>query len=71
MIVVMKRGASKGDVEAVSHKIEEFGYQVHPIFGELRTVLAAVGDDQGKARLESLKTMPGVEDVMPILKPFK
>ena len=71
MIVVMKRGASEEQVAHVSEKIEKFGYQVHPIIGEVRTVLAAVGTDEGKARLESLKTMPGVENVMPVLQPFK
>lgn len=71
MIIVMKQGAAAEDVAAVSNKIEEFGYHVHPIYGELRTVLAAVGHDEGKARLESLKTMHGVDDVMRVLKPFK
>ncbi len=71
MIVVMKRGATAEQIEHVTEKIVAFGYQVHPIYGEVRTVLAAVGADEGKARLESLKTMPGVEHVMPVLKPFK
>lgn len=71
MIVVMKRGAASEEIAHVTEKIEAFGYQVHPIYGEVRTVLAAVGTDEGKGRLEALKTLPGVENVMPVLNPFK
>jgi len=44
---------------------------VHPIFGERRTVIACVGDERGKSRLQALDSVDGVESVVPILKPFK
>ena len=44
---------------------------MHPIYGELRTVIACVGDERGKYRLQALETLDGVENVVPILKPFK
>jgi 3-deoxy-7-phosphoheptulonate synthase len=59
------------DVDRVVAKIEEFGYQPHLIYGVERTVIGAVGDERGKSRLQSLESMPGVEKVVPILKPFK
>jgi 3-deoxy-7-phosphoheptulonate synthase len=34
-------------------------------------VVGAVGDERGKAVLQSLESMPGVENVVPILKPYK
>ncbi|MBI4829979.1 MAG: 3-deoxy-7-phosphoheptulonate synthase [Candidatus Lindowbacteria bacterium] len=71
MIIVMKHGASEEDLGHVVQVIEKFGYKAHLIRGVERTVIGAVGDERGKARLESLKSMHGVEDVMPILKPFK
>ena len=71
MIVVMKADASPKQVEHVFEKVKELGYQVHPIFGERRTVIACVGDERGKSRLQVLDSLDGVESVVPILKPFK
>ena len=51
MIVVMKLGATPAQVEHVFEKVRELGYQVHPIYGEQRTVVACVGDERGKSRL--------------------
>ena len=71
MIIVMKHGAPEEDLNRVVEVIEELGYKAHLIRGVERTVIGAVGDERGKARLESLKTLSGVDDVVPILKPFK
>ena len=67
----MKAGASQQQTEHVFQKVRELGYQVHPIFGEQRTVIACVGDERGKSRLQELDSLDGVESVVPILKPFK
>jgi len=71
MIIVMKTGAPKDQVEHVIGRIRELGYTPHPIYGEQKTVIGAIGDERGKFRLESLAGMPGVETVMPILTPYK
>ncbi len=71
MIIVMNTSASKSNVDAVVKKIKSLGYKTHKIVGVERTVIAAVGDERGKARLQSLDSLPGVESVMPILKPYK
>jgi 3-deoxy-7-phosphoheptulonate synthase len=71
MIIVMKGTAPKADVEHVIGLIEQMGYQPHVIWGTQRTVIGAVGDERGKARLQSLEVLPGVESVVPILQPFK
>lgn len=71
MIIVMKSGAREEDLEEVIKRIEELGYQPHIIRGVQRTVIGAVGDERGKARLQSLESLPGVESVVPILQPFK
>jgi len=67
----MKAGASQQQIECVFEKVQELGFRVHPIYGELRTVIACVGDERGKFRLQALETLDGVENVVPILKPFK
>jgi 3-deoxy-7-phosphoheptulonate synthase len=71
MIIVMKGGATEDELQAVIHTIEELGYQSHVIRGTQRSVIGAVGDERGKARLQSLEALPGVESVVPILQPFK
>jgi len=71
MIIVMKGGIPKEQVQDVIRTIEELGYQPHVIWGTQRTVIGAVGDERVKARLHSLEVMPGVESVVPILQPFK
>jgi len=71
MVIVMKAGASQGQIDLVVARIKELSYEPHMISGEERTVIGAVGDDRGKGVLQSLETYEGVESVMPILKPFK
>jgi 3-deoxy-7-phosphoheptulonate synthase len=71
MIIVMKAGAAKKDRDEVLKRIRELGYKPHVIHGEIRDVIGAVGDERGKAVLQSLESMHGVESVVPILQPYK
>jgi 3-deoxy-7-phosphoheptulonate synthase len=71
MIIVMKAGASQAELEAAIARVEELGYQPHVIRGTVRNVIACIGDERGKARLQSLDVLEGVENVVPILQPFK
>jgi len=71
MIVVMKQNATPDEIERIVARIRELGLEEHLIEGVLRTVIGAVGDERGKHMLESLVTLPGVESVVPILKPYK
>ncbi len=71
MIIVMKAGATREEKDAVLERVEGMGYRPHVIEGVERTVIGAVGDERGKARLQALDSMAGVENVVPILKPYK
>src|SRR5881397_2522997 len=71
MIIVLRSGATDGEVDDVCHRIVAMGYNPHTIRGALRTVIGAVGDDRGKDALRSLESLECVESVTPILKPFK
>jgi len=71
MIIVMKQGVCKEELAEVKKRIKELGYRPHVIHGETRHVIGAVGDERGKSILQSLESMPGVESVVPILKPYK
>lgn len=71
MIVVMAAGATPKETRAVLAKIRELGYTPHTIHGKTRKVIGAIGDERGKLVLQSLESLPGVERVVPILKPYK
>jgi 3-deoxy-7-phosphoheptulonate synthase len=71
MIIVMEARASKSEIRSVLEKIKELGYTPHTIHGKTRKVIGAIGDERGKFVLQSLESLPGVERVVPILKPYK
>ena len=71
MIIVMQPGASREQVDHVFEQVRALGYEVHPIYGEQRTVTACVGDERQKYRLQALEVLDGVETGVPILKPYK
>src|ERR671916_579451 len=70
MIVVMKSGATKQQVDHVAKLVKEMGLKDHVIVGTERTVVAVVGDDRMKDR-PALEAAAGVERVVPILAPYK
>ena len=70
MVIVMA-SRKREDIDHVVAKVEELGYSAHLIEGVERTVIAAVGDEREKHRLQSLESLPYVEKVFPILQGFK
>lgn len=70
MIIVMKAHSRDEDIAMVEQKVRELGYEPHTIHGEVRTVVAAVGDESVKTSLESLATLDVVEMVMPVQKKY-
>ncbi|MEM7394603.1 MAG: 3-deoxy-7-phosphoheptulonate synthase [Verrucomicrobiota bacterium] len=71
MIIVLKKHSTDEDVKQVEDKVMEMGYEPHTIRGEVRTVVAAVGDETALGNLESLKALSAVDNVMPVQKKFK
>src|ERR671929_1687718 len=70
MMIVMKATATEEQIRAVIDRIESCGARAHPSHGEEVTIIGAIGDREHVARL-GLEGHPGVEQVVPILKPFK
>jgi 3-deoxy-7-phosphoheptulonate synthase len=70
MIIVMRTGASKEQIDTVIEKVHSFGLRTHPIFGVQKTVIGIIGDDKTRI-VEKMQSMPGVEDIIPILQPYK
>lgn len=70
MVVVMRLDASPQEIERVTSRISELGFSAHLIKGVNRIVIGAVGDPRVINTL-GLEVMPGVERVVPIMKPYK
>jgi 3-deoxy-7-phosphoheptulonate synthase len=70
MMIVMKEGATQAEVDAVIRRVESVGAHAHISAGELVTVIGAIGDREHVANL-GLEGAPGVDHLVPILKPYK
>jgi 3-deoxy-7-phosphoheptulonate synthase len=70
MIVVMKPGASKEQINHVIERVEQLGLRSHVIEGTELTVVAAIGEKRDGTR-QALETADGVDKVVPILAPYK
>jgi 3-deoxy-7-phosphoheptulonate synthase len=71
MMIVMKQGATDDEVARVIERIERAGAMAHASRGEFVTVIGAIGDDRELVASMQLEGEPGVERVVPILKPYK
>ena len=70
MMIVMKAGATEEEIQHVVDRVEAVGARAHLSRGEELTVIGAVGDREHVARL-GLEGAPGVDHLVPILKPYK
>ena len=70
MIVVMKPQAKQADVTAIIERVEHAGCRTNTIVGEGRVVIGVIGDPTVIDR-QQISRMHGVEDVVPISKPYK
>lgn len=71
MIIVMKIGASKREVDHATEEVKRLGFRPHLIHGEERVVIACIGHEKKKKDLFALQSAEGVESVVPISKPYK
>ncbi|MBI3195089.1 MAG: 3-deoxy-7-phosphoheptulonate synthase [Ignavibacteriae bacterium] len=70
MIVVMKSGAKKSDVQNVLTLIKRLKLKPHLSAGVERTIIGIIGDER-LFKKEQFSMLPGVENVIPVLKPYK
>lgn len=70
MIVIMKSGATMREKSAVIARAEEMGFKVHLSEGKEHTIIGVIGNGRTMDH-EQVERMPGVERVVPVLKPFK
>jgi 3-deoxy-7-phosphoheptulonate synthase len=70
MLIVMKAHATEEQVRGVCEKVEALGYRAHAIPGAQRTAIGVTGN-QGVVEAPALEEMPGVQEVIPVSKPYK
>jgi len=70
MIIVLRPDATREQKEHVIKKLKSLGLQAHVSEGTERTIIGAIGDE-AVLQAVPLEAIPGVEKVLPILKPFK
>jgi 3-deoxy-7-phosphoheptulonate synthase len=70
MMVVMTPEATPAQVDAVVERLEAAGVHAKVMPGELTTAIGAIGDPEG-VREMGLEGLPGVDQVIPISRPYK
>lgn len=70
MVVVMEKGCSEERIQLVEKRLEEMGFSVHLSKGVNRTIMGVIGS-AGPSDRDRIESFPGVEKVVPIMKPFK
>lgn len=70
MIIVLRPDATEDQIRHIKERLEELGLAIHISKGKERTVLGAIGDER-ILQETPLAAFPGVEKVVPILKPYK
>ena len=70
MIIVLKSTATPEQISHICEKVKELGLTPQVSRGVERTIIGVIGEES-KLQVQPLEVFPGVEKVMPILKPYK
>jgi 3-deoxy-7-phosphoheptulonate synthase len=70
MIIVLKTNVTPDQINHICEKVKELGLTPQVSRGVERTIIGVIGEES-KLRVKPLEVFPGVEKVMPIMKPYK
>ena len=70
MIIVLRPDATKKQIDHIIEKVKKLGLKPMVSSGVERTIIGVIGEED-ILRVQPLEAFPGVEKVMPILKPYK
>ncbi|HHX66198.1 MAG TPA: 3-deoxy-7-phosphoheptulonate synthase [Chloroflexi bacterium] len=71
MIVEMRRGADREQIDAVIERASSYGFETQLNIGTDKVVIAILGSDTGHVPTENFAVLPGVETVTRIMRPYK
>jgi 3-deoxy-7-phosphoheptulonate synthase len=70
MIIVTRPGTTDAELDQIRERIEMLGMRTHISRGEQRTIIGCIGDESLLKEVPLL-SLPGVESVTPVLKPYR
>jgi 3-deoxy-7-phosphoheptulonate synthase len=70
MIIITQPNATEEQIERVVARVREFGLDAQISRGASRVIIGVIGPEDG-IREKPLAAMPGVEAIVPVLKPYK
>jgi 3-deoxy-7-phosphoheptulonate synthase len=70
MIIVTRTGITEEEIDGIRERVESMGLRTHLSRGENRTIIGCIGDEARLAHVPLL-SLPGVEAVHPIMRPYK
>jgi 3-deoxy-7-phosphoheptulonate synthase len=70
MIIVTRPNVSEGELDQIRERVEMLGMRTHLSRGEQRTIIGCIGDES-LLKEAGLLSLPGVESVTPVLKPYR
>jgi len=70
MIIVTRPNVTTAELDHIRERIEVLGMRTHVSRGELRTIIGCIGDE-ALLQEAALVSLPGVESVTPVMKPYK
>jgi 3-deoxy-7-phosphoheptulonate synthase len=72
MVIVMRVNATPQEIDLVVNHIEQFGLKAHLSAGQERVIIGAIGEGTSAAQhADHFATLPGVDRVVPISRPYK
>jgi 3-deoxy-7-phosphoheptulonate synthase len=70
MIIITQPAVTEAQIDHIVARIEELGFRSHIMRGESRVVIGVIGPDE-VIREKPLAAIPGVESVVPVMKPYR
>ena len=70
MIIITQPSVTEAQIDHIVARIQEFGLRSQVMRGESRVVIGVLGPDE-IMREKPLGAIPGVESVVPVMKPYK
>lgn len=70
MIIVLRPDATEDQINHIIERVEKLGLKPHVSKGTQRTIIGVIGPED-ILRITPLEVFPGVEQVLPVLAPYK
>ncbi|MCG6553193.1 MAG: 3-deoxy-7-phosphoheptulonate synthase [Candidatus Magnetominusculus sp. LBB02] len=72
-IIVLRQSAKQDEIDNIQKRLEAKGLSINLSKGTERTIIGVIGDTSkiSEEEVDSVRAMPGVDDVMRIVKPYK